>query len=75
MDGVIGPGEYIAPPLVTANDVTLYAMGDGEFLYMAAHWQDETLNIDKSTWEYDGSSFVKGPGERGPLRPWSGTWA
>ena len=62
MDGEIGDDEYPSAPLLTANDVTLYAMADGEYLYMAAQWSDTTLNIAKSTWEYDGSAFVKGPG-------------
>ena len=57
LDGVISNGEYTSTPLVTQNNVTLYAMDDGYYFYLAAPWADTTQNIAKKQWFYDGSSW------------------
>jgi Ethylbenzene dehydrogenase/Secretion system C-terminal sorting domain len=59
LDGTIATDEYTSQALVTANDVTMYAMGDGEYLYLAAQWTDKTAteNIRKKMWTYDGTSW------------------
>ncbi|HLE57649.1 MAG TPA: hypothetical protein VJB15_11245, partial [Rhodothermia bacterium] len=60
MDGVIGDGEWTSEALVTNNAVTLYAMADGQFFYLAAHWADSTESIDKRRWQYDGATWTRG---------------
>ena len=59
LDGVVSPGEYTSTPLVTSLGVTLNAMADGEFLYLAAEWDDPTTteNIYKKLWSFDGSTW------------------
>ena len=61
LDGVIGDGEWTSDPLVTNNGVTLYAMGDGEYLYLAAHWADATESVNKRRWQFDGATWERGP--------------
>ncbi len=63
LDGVISTGEYTGQSLTTAAGVTLYAMGDGEYLYMAAQWTDATENVDKNQWTYDGTTWTKSGNE------------
>lgn len=55
LDGVISPGEYTSTPLVTQNGVTLYAMDEGYYFYLAATWEDTTESVDKKQWTFDGS--------------------
>ena len=55
IDGVISPGEYTSTPLVTQNGVTLYAMDEGYYFYLAATWDDATESVDKKQWAFDGS--------------------
>ncbi len=59
LDGVISSGEYTGPALVTANNVTMYAMGDGNDLYLAVQWTDKTntMSVDKHLWTYDGTAW------------------
>ncbi len=59
LDGEIGAGEWTSTPLTTGAGVTLYAMADGGFLYIAATWQDatQTETIAKKQWQYDGSNW------------------
>ncbi|MEE9450635.1 MAG: ethylbenzene dehydrogenase-related protein [Ignavibacteriaceae bacterium] len=57
LDGVISGGEYTSTPLVTTLGVTLYAMDDGENLYLAATWDDATENVDKKQWSFDGAAW------------------
>jgi len=65
LDGVISPGEYTSTPLVTQPpaNVTLYAMDDGQFLYLAATWADPTESNDKKQWFYDGSTWTQSGNE------------
>lgn len=59
LDGVLSPGEWNATSITTSNGVTLNAMADGQYLYMAAHWTDATENIYKNKLSYDGSTWTK----------------
>jgi len=62
LDGVISPGEYTSTPLVTPIlNVTLNAMADGQFLYLAASWDDPTTteSVFKKQWFYDGSTWTQ----------------
>jgi len=63
LDGVITGGEYTSTPLVTTLGVTLYAMDDGENLYIAATWDDATENVDKKQWSFDGSIWSQSENE------------
>ena len=57
LDGVISPGEYTSTPIVTQNGVTLYAMDEGYYFYLAARWEDATESVDKKQWTFDGSAW------------------
>jgi hypothetical protein len=57
LDGVITPGEYTSTPLVTQNDVTLYAMVEGYYFYLAATWDDATESVNKKQWAFDGAAW------------------
>ena len=48
LDGVLSPGEWNATSNTTSTGVTLNAMADGQYLYMAAHWADATESIYKN---------------------------
>jgi hypothetical protein len=63
LDGVISSGEYTSTPLVTALGVTLNAMDDGYYFYLAATWADATESIDKKQWFYDGSTWTQSENE------------
>jgi hypothetical protein len=63
LDGVISPSEYTSTPLVTALGVTLNAMDDGYYFYLAATWADTTESIDKKQWFYDGSTWTQSENE------------
>ena len=58
LDGVISAGEYTSTPLVTTLGVTLNAMDDGYYFYLAATWADTTESIDKKQWFYDGATWM-----------------
>ena len=72
LDGVFEQGEWASEALLMSSGATLHAMADGEYLYLAARWPDDTENIDKSTWEFDGSAWVKGPGNEDRFRRYLG---
>jgi len=57
IDGIISPNEYTSTPIVTTLGVTLYAMDDGNYFYLAATWADDTESIAKKQWSYDGSNW------------------
>lgn len=59
LDGVISAGEYTSTPLVTTLGVTLNAMDDGYYFYLAATWADSTESIAKKQWFYDGSTWTQ----------------
>ena len=59
LDGVLSPGEWNATSITTSTGVTLNAMADGQYLYMAAHWTDTTENIYKNKLSFDGSTWTK----------------
>ena len=66
LDGVTSPGEYTSTPLVTpVLGVTLNAMADGQFLYLAASWDDPTTteNVFKEQWTFDGSAWDQSENE------------
>jgi Ethylbenzene dehydrogenase/Secretion system C-terminal sorting domain len=63
LDGVISQGEYTSTALVTSLGVTLYAMNDGNYLYLAATWADDTESIAKKQWFYDGSTWTQSGNE------------
>jgi hypothetical protein len=63
LDGVISSGEYTSTPLVTALGVTLNAMDDGFYFYLAATWADDTESIAKKQWFYDGSTWTQSENE------------
>ena len=63
LDGVISPGEWTSASLVTTRGVTLQAMADGEFLYLAASWADETESIAANRITYDGSQWSQSGNE------------
>ena len=60
LDGVISDGEWTSDELVTnTTSITLQAMTDDEYLYIAASWSDATTteSIEKKQWTYDGTSW------------------
>ncbi|MFK7849125.1 MAG: ethylbenzene dehydrogenase-related protein [Rhodothermales bacterium] len=59
MDGVISPGEWTSTPLITTRGVTLNAMADGDYLYLAASWSDATENTATNRLTYDGSQWTQ----------------
>ncbi|MGB5847166.1 MAG: hypothetical protein WBH40_01695, partial [Ignavibacteriaceae bacterium] len=59
LDGVISASEYTSTPLVTTLGVTLNAMDDGYYFYLAATWADTTENFAKKQWFYDGSTWTQ----------------
>ena len=59
LDGVLSPGEWNATSITTSTGVTLNAMADGQYLYMAAHWTDTTESIYKNKLSFDGSTWTK----------------
>ncbi|MEZ4699058.1 MAG: ethylbenzene dehydrogenase-related protein [Rhodothermales bacterium] len=63
LDGVVSEGEWTSTPLVTARGVTLNAMADGEFLYVAASWADETENARHNLLSYTGTRWTKAEDE------------
>jgi hypothetical protein len=63
LDGVISQGEYTSTPLLTTLGVTLNAMDDGYYFYLAATWADATENIDKKQWFYDGATWTQSENE------------
>jgi hypothetical protein len=63
LDGVIGPGEWTSSSLVTGTGVTLDAMADGQYLYVAATWVDSTESIPKNQWAFDGSTWSQSGNE------------
>jgi hypothetical protein len=63
LDGVIGQNEYTGTSLLTTLGVTLYAMDDGYYFYLAATWPDATESIAKKQWFYDGSTWTQSENE------------
>ncbi|OGU52993.1 MAG: hypothetical protein A2315_01145 [Ignavibacteria bacterium RIFOXYB2_FULL_35_12] len=59
LDGVLSPGEWNPTPITTSLGVTLNAMADGQYLYMAAHWNDTTESIYKNQLSYSGGTWTK----------------
>jgi hypothetical protein len=55
--------EWTLDPLTTARNVELRAMADGQYLYLAATWPDDSNNTNKGTWEFDGATWTKGSGD------------
>src|SRR3990170_4212582 len=49
--------------MVTQNNVTLYAMDDGYYFYLAATWADSTESINRNRWSYNGSAWSKSGNE------------
>ncbi len=63
LDGVISPGEWTSSSLTTTRGVTLWAMADGDSLYLAASWQDATENNAPNRLTYSGSQWSKAEDE------------
>jgi hypothetical protein len=65
LDGVVSAGEWTSTPMVTLAGVTLNAMADGQYLYIAATWPDATgtESIPKNQWSFDGSSWSQSGNE------------
>jgi hypothetical protein len=63
LDGVISQGEWTSSALVTAANVTLNAMADGQYLYLSAAWEDATNSIAKKQWEFDGAEWSQSGNE------------
>ena len=59
LDGVLTPGEWTARPVTTHAGVTLNAMADKNYLYVAAQWVDPTESIAKNTWTFNGTAWTK----------------
>ncbi|MDZ4698917.1 MAG: ethylbenzene dehydrogenase-related protein [Rhodothermales bacterium] len=59
LDGVVSAGEWASSPLVTARGVTLNAMADGDYLYVAASWADATEDASHSRYNFNGTGWSK----------------
>ncbi len=59
LDGVVTAGEWASSPLVTARGVTLNAMADGDYLYVAASWADATENAAYSPLTFNGTGWSR----------------
>lgn len=59
LNGVLSLGEWNPTSITTSLGVTINAMADGQYLYVAAHWSDTTESIYKNKLSYDGSTWTK----------------
>ncbi len=59
LDGVVSAGEWASTPLVTARGVTLNAMADGDYLYIAASWADATEDASHARYNFNGTAWSR----------------
>lgn len=57
LDGEISAGEWTSSTLVTARGVSIQAMADGDNLYLAATWSDDTENNASNILTFDGTQW------------------